>query len=184
MNGWFHFFISSVCCLLSATGPFLHIHASIEKNCFLSSNESHVYCFRQAKMAGVTTWCVVLALVPPIIAHSWLACTDYLEENGEYWDVSKCRAFPRHAHQFAPKTLTFGHDTGYNIINPPNNQPCRTPRNDNEGYNNEHPMAVYFPGQRVVITHPTKVRNNGLAGNVKIKFLGPAFLRQSIFFLL
>ena len=51
----------------------------------------------------------------------------------------------------------FGLDKGYNYFQPRNNKPCRTVRNDNEAYTDEYPMAVYYRGQQVVITHPTKV---------------------------
>ena len=92
------------------------------------------------------------------MAHSWITCTDYLEENGEYWNETLCRAFPRHGWQFTPRDGEFGNETGYHIHNPPNMSPCRTARDDTRAYTDEHPMAVYYPGQRVVITHPTKVR--------------------------
>ena len=64
--------------------------------------------------------------------------------------------FFRHGHQYTPKN-EFGVDKGYNIINPPDNAPCRTERNDATAYNNDYPKAVYYRGQTVVIAHPTKV---------------------------
>ena len=41
----------------------------------------------------------------------WLACTDYTEKNGDYWDPDKCRGFPRDASKFARKE-SFGEDVG------------------------------------------------------------------------
>ncbi|CAH1780838.1 unnamed protein product, partial [Owenia fusiformis] len=100
--------------------------------------------------------CVIAAcLVGVVVSHSWLTCTDYLEENGEYWDNKLCRAWPRHANRFAHRDGLFGLDTGYNINNPPMSAPCRTARDDSS-YDSAHPMAVYYPGQRIVVTHPTK----------------------------
>ena len=53
--------------------------------------------------------------------------------------------------------VDFGIDTGYNYNGVTENKPCRTDRDDTGAYNNEYPMAVYYPGQKVVIAHPTKV---------------------------
>ncbi|KAI8494221.1 hypothetical protein Bbelb_279810 [Branchiostoma belcheri] len=95
-------------------------------------------------------------LLPVLVAgHSWIACTDYTEMNGQDWDAGKCRAFPRSGQQFVPKSAAFGTDTGYNFHGK-EEQPCRTARNDGGAYTADHPMAVYYPGQRVVFTHPTK----------------------------
>ena len=33
----------------------------------------------------------VMSLFPNIESHSWITCTDYLEENGEYWNAELCR---------------------------------------------------------------------------------------------
>ena len=72
-------------------------------------------------------------------------------------DLYFFRAFPRHAAQYTPRTGQFGKDTGYDANSPPEGQPCKTSRDDANAYNDEHPMAIYFPGQKVIITHPTKV---------------------------
>ena len=103
-------------------------------------------------------FCHVLLLSSACHAHSWITCTDYTQQNGDYWDAGLCRAFPRHGHQYTPKTGTFGQDTGYDKSKPASGSPCRTTRDDTGAYNDQHPMAVYYPGQSVVITHPTKVR--------------------------
>ena len=95
--------------------------------------------------------------LPLTSSHSWIACTDYLGENGEYWDASLCRAFARHGNRYTPRTGQFGQDTGYDLNRPSDTKPCRTQRNDNEAYDSDHQMAVYYPGQKVVIAHPTKV---------------------------
>ncbi|XP_067949970.1 uncharacterized protein [Watersipora subatra] len=96
-----------------------------------------------------------LALSGNVASHSWIACTDYLQENGDYWSSSYCRAYARHGHQYTNKE-NFGTDTGYNYVNPQENQPCFTTRDDANAYNSAYPMAVYYPGQKVVVAHPTK----------------------------
>ena len=58
------------------------------------------------------TCAVNLLQIYSVAGHSWLTCTDYTEKNGATWDPSKCRGFPRDAARFAPKTGTFGFDTG------------------------------------------------------------------------
>ena len=100
---------------------------------------------------------LLVLCIQTVSSHSWIACTDYLEQNGHYWDPALCRAFPRHAARYTPRSGQFGADKGYDIINPPEDAPCRTSRDDVEAYDADHPMAVYFPGQIVVIVHPTKV---------------------------
>ena len=52
-----------------------------------------------------------LVLIPSTLSHSWLACTDYTEKNGAYWDPNKCRGFPRDAQRYADKN-SFGQDRG------------------------------------------------------------------------
>ena len=37
----------------------------------------------------------MLAIVGAALCHSWIACADYLEMNGDYWDENKCRGYPR-----------------------------------------------------------------------------------------
>ena len=54
---------------------------------------------------------IIFTLVK-VNGHSWLACTDYAEKNAGTWNPSKCRGFPRRAHQKANKFNTFGSDTG------------------------------------------------------------------------
>ena len=48
--------------------------------------------------------------------HSWIACTDYLEDNGEDWNPDLCRAFPRHGHRYTPRTGTFGQDSMCDVV--------------------------------------------------------------------
>ena len=68
------------------------------------------------------------------------------------------RSYPRNALYHAPKDGLFGLDTGYDYHKPPDHAACPDPRNDATMYNDDHPPAVYFPGQKVVLTHPVKVR--------------------------
>ncbi|XP_078617603.1 uncharacterized protein LOC144885556 [Branchiostoma floridae x Branchiostoma japonicum] len=122
---------------------------------------------------------LLLTVLPALVAaHSWITCTDYLEMNGDYWDHTLCRAFPRSASRMVPRTAQFGahdtysyfpstgavmvprtaqfgsHDT-YSYFPSPG-AVCRTSRNDATEYTADHPMATYYQGQTVVLTHPTK----------------------------
>ena len=54
---------------------------------------------------------VVASHVGTSLAHSWIACSDYVEANGATWDPKKCRGFPRDSARFAPKD-SFGMETG------------------------------------------------------------------------
>ncbi|XP_078573463.1 uncharacterized protein LOC144860195 [Branchiostoma floridae x Branchiostoma japonicum] len=91
-------------------------------------------------------------------AHSWIVCTDYLENNGWYWNEAKCRAWPRNAGQYNLRYRQFG--TGGMFVHRLDNHPeelplCNDPRDDAHSYNDVHPMAAYYLGQTVVLTHPT-----------------------------
>ena len=52
-----------------------------------------------------------LTFLVEVYSHSWLACVDYTEKNGNYWDPAKCRGFPRDSARYAPKD-SFGLDRG------------------------------------------------------------------------
>ena len=52
--------------------------------------------------------------------------------------------------------VDFGLDRGYDY-HVQENKPCKTERNDAEAYTPQYPKATYYPGQKVVIAHPTKV---------------------------
>eukprot|EP00058_Branchiostoma_floridae_P009657 XP_002595145.1 hypothetical protein BRAFLDRAFT_67934 [Branchiostoma floridae] len=102
---------------------------------------------------------LALALPALAAAHSWIVCTDYLENNGWYWDEAKCRAWPRSAHRHNMRFGYFGLHRGF--MNKLDNHPeetalCRHPRNDDTEYTDLTPMAAYYLGQKVVLTHPTK----------------------------
>ncbi|XP_019623682.1 PREDICTED: uncharacterized protein LOC109469585 isoform X2 [Branchiostoma belcheri] len=101
-------------------------------------------------------------------AHSWIVCTDYLENNGWYWDQAKCRAWPRSAHRYNIRFGNFGHHRGF--LNKLDNHPeetalCTHPRNDDTEYTDLTPMAAYYLGQKVVLTHPS----NGHVADVRCK---------------
>ncbi|CAH1238326.1 Hypp5560 [Branchiostoma lanceolatum] len=88
-------------------------------------------------------------------AHSWIVCTDYLENNGWYWDAAKCRAWPRNARKYNLRDRVFG--TGGAFVHRLDDHPeltplCNDPRDDAASY--ELPMAAYYLGQKVVLTHP------------------------------
>ncbi|CAH1229653.1 Hypp247 [Branchiostoma lanceolatum] len=98
----------------------------------------------------------LLTVLPALAAaHSWITCTDYLEMNGDYWDHELCRAFPRSASRMVPRTALFGSQDTYSYFPSPG-AVCRTSRNDATEYAADHPMATYYQGQTVVLTHPTK----------------------------
>ncbi|XP_078573450.1 uncharacterized protein LOC144860182 [Branchiostoma floridae x Branchiostoma japonicum] len=106
---------------------------------------------------------LALALPALVAAHSWIVCTDYLENNGWYWDQAKCRAWPRSAHRHDIRFGNFGQHRGF--LNKLDNHPeetalCQHPRNDDTEYTDLTPMAAYYLGQTVVLTHPT---NNHVA---------------------
>ncbi|XP_067949971.1 uncharacterized protein [Watersipora subatra] len=94
-----------------------------------------------------------LMLFGSVASHSWIACTDYLQENGDYWSENNCRAFPRGGHHFTPKN-EFGKDTGFDY-HPSDPKPCRSIGNIDK-YTDDYGSAYYYPGQKVVIAHPTK----------------------------
>ena len=100
-----------------------------------------------------------LCLLAMVNAHSWLQCVDYQDENAGSWDPGRCRAYARDSKTYAPRNGQFGADRGYNY-QPSNAKACITPRNDAGAYDGEHPMAVYHPGQKVILVHPTKVCNS------------------------
>ncbi|XP_013388599.1 uncharacterized protein LOC106157477 [Lingula anatina] len=64
---------------------------------------------------------VPLCLVVSVVrGHSWLVCTDYLEENGHYYKPDICRAYPRAANRYAAKDLhiTKNHGADLECTNP------------------------------------------------------------------
>lgn len=45
--------------------------------------------------------------------HSWIACTDYVEKNGDMFNHDKCRGYPRAANKKLRKNIVdFGEDSG------------------------------------------------------------------------
>ncbi|CAH1238333.1 Hypp5565 [Branchiostoma lanceolatum] len=106
---------------------------------------------------------LALALPALAAAHSWIVCTDYLENNGWYWDEAKCRAWPRSAARHDMRFGKFGNSRGFThrLDNHPEETAlCKHPRNDDTEYTDFTPMAAYYLGQKVVLTHPT---NNHVA---------------------
>ena len=86
--------------------------------------------------------------------HSWIVCTDYTEKNGRYFSHDKCRGYPRNGH--AKVSGTFGQDTGYDHRPGTSGNACPSSRDDQTMYNANFPMAVYYPGQQVILAHPMK----------------------------
>ncbi|KAI8481423.1 hypothetical protein Bbelb_408580 [Branchiostoma belcheri] len=101
-------------------------------------------------------------------AHSWIVCTDYLENNGWYWDAAKCRAWPRNAKRYDLRDRVFGTSGGFlhRLDDHPEIKPlCRDPRDDATSY--ELPMAAYYLGQTVVLTHPINNHANDATCNIR-----------------
>ena len=57
------------------------------------------------------TFLLLVYVINYVTPHSWIACSDYAEKNGAYWDAKKCRGYPRDASRFAQKN-SFGQDRG------------------------------------------------------------------------
>ncbi|CAH1783782.1 unnamed protein product, partial [Owenia fusiformis] len=113
----------------------------------LPTNKENMFLFK----------CIILIFNVFYLAesHSWVNCVDYLEKNGEDYEHDLCRAYPREGERYVPKTGQFGRDTGYDSRPGTTGNACEFPRDDTK-YTAAHPMAVYYPGQQFVITHPTK----------------------------
>ncbi|CBY24786.1 unnamed protein product [Oikopleura dioica] len=106
-----------------------------------------------------------------VAAHSWIACTDYLEKNGRYYDHDLCRAWPRDAHNYAAIGGTFGGDRGFDHKPNSGSSPCKSSRNNNN-YQGEHHSTVYYQGQQVVLAHPMKNHGTGPCTNPYIPDFG------------
>ncbi|XP_039250782.2 uncharacterized protein LOC120328380 [Styela clava] len=109
-------------------------------------------------------------------SHSWLACTDYAEKNARYYDHKLCRGYARSAIRFAPRGGEFGLDKDFNH-SPVEDTPCRTKRNDSTEYNKEHPMAVYYPGQQVVLAHPMNYHGSDWCSTIYVPDKGSFIYR-------
>ena len=107
-------------------------------------------------MRPTTFLCI---LFPALIsAHSWVACTNYITQDTNYltfgkFDRSKCLGYPRsYQAQYASEMAQmWGIDTGYDWEH---NQ-CRNTFNNNE-YGDITPMAIYYSGEIIHISHPAK----------------------------
>jgi len=86
--------------------------------------------------------------------HSWLACVDYTEKNGVYWNPNKCRGFARDSASYSDKN-SFGQDRGFNHQPGMNGKACKTELTAGS-YSSAYPKAVYYPGQQVILVHPMK----------------------------
>jgi len=108
----------------------------------------------------------VLVSTPYTLSHSWLACTDYTEKNGAYWDADKCRGFPRDAQLYSKKD-SFGMDRGFDHKPGMNGKACKTDLTAGS-YSSAYPKAVYYPGQQVILVHPMKNHGTGRCTNIHI----------------
>jgi len=94
-----------------------------------------------------------------ILAHSWVACTDYRilsDDDGKTFNPANCYAYARNWKD-GHATTVFGLDTGYDYR--PNNAPlCKYPLSGpiSNYYSDQYPMAQYTPGQRVCLAWPPK----------------------------
>ena len=57
---------------------------------------------------------VLLAYIFETSGHSWIACSDYTEKNGRYWDPKKCRGYARDSSKYSPHN-SFGLDLGITL---------------------------------------------------------------------
>ena len=102
---------------------------------------------------------ITLILIPTIIgAHSWAACTNYNTQDTNYltfgkFDHSKCLGYPRayQAQLAAELAQTWGTETGYDW----EHEQCRSAF-DNSEYSDATPMAIYYSGEIIHISHPAK----------------------------
>jgi hypothetical protein len=91
---------------------------------------------------------------------SWLACSDYNQENARFYNKTGCRGYPRNFWDyFRSVSGGFGLyvDPGYYVNLSPanfNESPCRNPRNSSS-YSSEYPMATYNAGQKVCVLWPS-----------------------------
>nr|XP_039251272.1 uncharacterized protein LOC120328797 [Styela clava] len=111
-------------------------------------------------------------------SHSWITCTDYTKKNDYMYDVEKCRGWPRAANKNLLKTKVFAQDTGFDK-KPSESNPCQASRNDDANYDAGHPMAVYYPGQQVVLAHPMKNHGADTCTNIYIPDNGNYIYRGS-----
>ncbi|XP_039251212.2 uncharacterized protein LOC120328749 [Styela clava] len=121
----------------------------------------------------------LLQCIPQGYGHSWLACTDYAEKNGRYYDHDLCRGYARSALRLAPRGGTFGGDTGFDYHSQ-ETKPCKTSRNDDTEYDADHRMAVYYPGQQVVLAHPMKNHGSDSCTNRYIPDSGNFIYRGNV----
>jgi len=87
--------------------------------------------------------------------HSWVQCVDYTEENGQLWDASKCRAYPRDFAEKFAQNSAFGADVGFNY-QPSAAAACQQSPATAASYSAAFPAASYAPGQRVCLAWPPK----------------------------
>ncbi|KAI9021130.1 hypothetical protein DFJ74DRAFT_671979 [Hyaloraphidium curvatum] len=99
---------------------------------------------------------LALAVARGVESHSWVACTDYAERNGYYWNATKCRGYPRGAagNVF---NVAFGQNVGFES----RSAACRA-----ADANPSYPIASYRPGQQVCLTWSAQNHVNcaGLSG--------------------
>lgn len=93
-----------------------------------------------------------------INAHSWLACTNYNTLDTNYltfgnFNRSKCLGYPRgYSTQFAEEEINgWGVDTGYDW----SYNTCRIQFSNND-YSDITPMAIYYSGETIHLSHPAK----------------------------
>jgi len=111
-------------------------------------------------MQNTLSLLVSVLLVVMVNGHSWMQCADYSEENGQYWDATKCRGWPRDYFTKFQYNNIFGGDVGFNY-QPTDAQPCQTTKSG-ASYTTTYPAATYAPGQRVCMAWPPK---NHVAAN-------------------
>lgn len=112
-------------------------------------------------------------LLPVVKGHSWLECTDYEVEDGEYYDPSKCHGIARCGER--QQRSGFGVDTGFDFRPRVGTASCQCKRSVEEEV-----KTTYVPGQRVCVAYPPK---NHVAAHCQNKYIpdaGISFFRSKV----
>eukprot|EP01112_Ceratiomyxa_fruticulosa_P005008 TRINITY_DN1556_c0_g1_i4.p1 TRINITY_DN1556_c0_g1~~TRINITY_DN1556_c0_g1_i4.p1 ORF type:complete len:216 (+),score=36.00 TRINITY_DN1556_c0_g1_i4:158-805(+) len=99
---------------------------------------------------------LLLACVGSVFSHSWIACSNYQGNTGNY-DNSQCKGYARNFFNYVQNGNTFGLDNGYNY-QATEAKPCIAPLASpvSAGYSTAYPPATYKAGQKVTLAWPSK----------------------------
>jgi len=112
-----------------------------------------------------------LAIVAALVeGHSWVACTDYGQENGIIYDNNLCSSYARNFVQNGV-VPTFGVDMGYNYQAASGVPPCKYSMQQAAATTN---ITRYQRGQRVCLVWPSK---NHVAANCTNQWIPDTLLQ-------